>query len=241
MADRNLVPTLTLLLTATIDPRDCFFVSRRDPLVRLADYKAAFTKWIHDPYISNIVLCENSGYDLDELKRIADRDNWRGKDVTILSHVMPSPKNRGKGYGDLGIIQAVISRMNFRAGDRILRVTGRYFVTNIASVLNDIAQNGGSDIITSKPRHQNTWIDSECYCGTRAFMEEYFCKRQHEIDDSRRIYIEHVLASSIREACADGLKHSVFTTSPLISGVSGTHNVSWETLNGRDHGFGRHQ
>lgn len=231
--------SLSLLLTATIDPRNCFYVKRSDPRVRLDDYKSALRRWLGDTRIEKIIFCENSGFDLSELDTIATTENRHGKAIALLSYTAEEQGHRGKGYGEMGIIKFALSNSTLADRDMILKVTGRYYITNISNILSSISKEEDADVITSKPRHNETWVDSECYCATKYFMGNYFCRRQEEIDGSQRVYIEHVLAASIVEARLAGLMHAVFENAPQIDGVSGTVNLPWQLLCNGDRGFAR--
>lgn len=231
--------TLSLLLTATIDPRNCVLVKRRDPLLRLEDYKRALRLWLAEPTVKRIIYCENSGFDLSELRRIAEHENYRGKEITILSQETPGQGERGKGYGDIGIIGFVLSACGLREQDLLIRVTGRYYIANMSNVVATIEERNDADIFTCTPRHNGTWIDSECYCGTRNFLEGYFCGKQEEIDDSQGVYIEHVLAKSVRDACVNGFTHVIFSDPPETVGLSGTYDLPLHLLHVSGRGFAR--
>jgi hypothetical protein len=76
---------ITVLLTATINPRDCSFVKRSDPAVRLLDYLDSLKKWIADPDFDDIIFCENSGHSLEEVRDGVDSVNKFGKHSASLA------------------------------------------------------------------------------------------------------------------------------------------------------------
>src|ERR1051325_10781717 len=90
----------TVLLTATIDPGSTLYVRRRDPAVRRADYKTALRRWMDEPEVGEIIICENSGADLSDLAAMA-RSHPRNLPITFLSYRAPeSDGQRGKGYAE---------------------------------------------------------------------------------------------------------------------------------------------
>ena len=64
---------LTLILTATIDPRGMHFLKRNNVNDRLNDYKKSFSFWCNRKDLKNIIFIENSGYDLDYFKNYAEK------------------------------------------------------------------------------------------------------------------------------------------------------------------------
>jgi len=81
------LPKYLLVMTATIIPAVDAGVKRADPRLRLEDYKQALRYWLcyEHPAAERILLLENSGADLGELRAIAEDENPRGKPVEFLS------------------------------------------------------------------------------------------------------------------------------------------------------------
>ena len=81
----------TLLITACISPNAADFKFNKqfriDPQVRMEDYIRCFKYWLHyqEPLIVNIVFVENSGYDLDPLKIIAQDHNRYNRKIEFIS------------------------------------------------------------------------------------------------------------------------------------------------------------
>src|ERR1700728_4522341 len=93
-------PRYLLVMTATIVPAANAGVKRADPRLRLEDYKRALRYWLNYEHAAadRILLLENSGADLSELRAIAENENPRRKPAEILS----VPGNRipdGRNYG----------------------------------------------------------------------------------------------------------------------------------------------
>jgi len=215
--------SIHLLLTATVDPRNCIAVRRRNPKARLNDYKNSLRRWLRVPTIQHITFCENSGFTLEELRGLAADDNPFGKSVRFISYRTDGEGCRGKGYGEMGIIHRSLTHGHFIESDLILKVSGRYFIRNAEALLDDIMKFHTYDIVSSVPRHN--WVNSECFCASPRFLREFLCPLQDEIDDSRGASFEHLFARAIRDARQAGLTHATFHEFPNLIGISGTYNV----------------
>ena len=88
-----------LILTCTINPINMPDLVRYDPQVRLNDYKKSFKFWALNPYVSKIVMIENSNFDLSYFKNISK--DLTSKEIEILSSNSNNTfeKKLGKGYG----------------------------------------------------------------------------------------------------------------------------------------------
>jgi len=216
---------LILLLTATIDPRDCTKVARRDPALRLLDYMESLRRWLLEPAINEIILCENSGSSLKDLIGIVRLHNRLGKNVQFISYNTTGDGHRGKGYGEAGIIQHTISACALSESRKILKVSGRYHITNVASLVDNISS-AAADVV-SCPFIVPGWIPSECFCVSVAFLNRYLCAKRGLMNDSNRNPFEQVFADAVKEAVDDGLKHSIFGEHPQIEGISGGSGIPW--------------
>jgi len=213
---------INLLLTATVHVRSTAMTARTDPGQRLADYAAALGFWLRVGGIDRIVFCENSGADLAPLQRIAAqlaparRVEWVGFTGAALDPA------RGKGLGEAQIIEhALAESESLRGEGYVLKATGRYTVPNIAQVLPRPSASLGPDVICNL--HENlARADSRLFFSTPPFLARYLLPRCAEIDDSRSIFFEHVLARAVLRAVSDGLRWEMPRHRPDIRGVSGT-------------------
>ncbi|HJY77456.1 MAG TPA: hypothetical protein VKE95_12530 [Burkholderiales bacterium] len=216
------MPEIHLLLTATIHVRSTALTARVDPQQRLADYAAALAFWLRVGGIERIVFCENSGADLAPLQRAAarlapDRQvEWLGFTGAALDPA------RGKGLGEAQIIEHALAKSKALSGDGyVLKATGRYTVPNIAHVLPRTSAVSGPDVICNL--HENlARADSRLFFATPAFLARYLLPRCAEIDDSRSVFLEHVLARAVLRAVSEGLRWELPRQRPDIRGVSGT-------------------
>lgn len=115
-----------LLLTSTVSPKDNPFVGTMEQ--RRIEYIRAI-KWYlkNTPY--KIVIVDNSNYDFSLDIRDTRLDTFR----------FDAPfQNKGKGYGELGIIDYGLSHSkSLKFASQIIKITGRHIVTNIMELLDE--------------------------------------------------------------------------------------------------------
>ena len=132
-------PRYLLVMTATIVPAVNSGVRRGDPAVRLDDYKQALRYWLACPHRSaeRILLLENSGADLSELRAIAANDNPGGKQVEILS--IPGnqiPYGTNYGYTEMQMLDEGLALSQLRrTTTHMIKVTGRLIFPTLGRAL----------------------------------------------------------------------------------------------------------
>jgi hypothetical protein len=128
-----------LVMTATIIPAANAAVKRADPRLRLEDYKQALRYWLAYPHpaADRILLLENSGVDLTELRTIARDENPRGRTVEILS--MPGnqiPEGTNYGYTEMEMLDEGLAVSKLRAETtHMIKVTGRLIFPSLGRAL----------------------------------------------------------------------------------------------------------
>ncbi len=127
--DKLVRPLYLLVMTATIEPAANAGVRRADPAERLEDYKAALRYWLGYEHrvAERILVLENSGADLSQLRAIAEGENRLGKAVEILS--VPGnviPEGRNYGYTEMELLDEGLLRSRLRKETtHLIKVTGR--------------------------------------------------------------------------------------------------------------------
>jgi hypothetical protein len=122
-------PRYLLVMTATIVPAANAGVRRADPQLRLEDYKQALRFWLRYPHpaAESILLLENSGADLSELRAIAVSENPMGKEVEILS--VPGnriPEGTNYGYTEMEMLDEGLALSELRQKTtHMIKATGR--------------------------------------------------------------------------------------------------------------------
>jgi hypothetical protein len=137
-------PRYLLVMTATIVPAANAGVKRADPLLRLEDYKHALRYWLNYKHAAadRILLLENSGADLSELRAIATGENPRGKPVEILS--VPGnriPEGTNYGYTEMQMLDDGLALSQLRRETtHMVKATGRLTFPALGKALDRIAQ-----------------------------------------------------------------------------------------------------
>lgn len=135
-----------LVMTSCIDPGpNSHKLPRADPLLRLGDYQAALRFWLHlpEPRISSIVYVDNSGFSLDSLKEVAERENPFSRTVEfITSSDNHCPPNVHYGYPELGMIDHVLETSKLiRGATHFIKATGRLTFPRVSALLDRIPEN----------------------------------------------------------------------------------------------------
>ncbi len=232
----HLTRSLTLLLTATIQPGKTTFVARNDPLVRMEDYRAALRSWLSVGVVKRIVFCENSGYDLAQL--VDDSKLFPECVVEFISlYGNECGETRGKGFAEIALIDHALRTSRFlMASEVIVKCTGRLSVRNAAKLVSRLTADSYDVMCTL--RRCLTFADSRLFAATPTFLEKHLLPQQIRIDDARGVYFEHALARAVSQSLVDDMKWRPFPIFPVIDGVSGTYgnsmNHSWIGALARD-------
>ncbi len=220
-----------LLLTATIDPKGCYYLKRRSVSKRLVDYEAALSRWIESGAVSKIIWCENSGYCLDSIHDIVNATSrQRRQRIRVQSFEGNTyPRRLGKGFGEMGIISHAMSTNPARDPHQlIIKVTGRYYVSNLPAILAAVEAGEHADIVCNLNDADQT-ADSRCFLARREFITAHLLPRHSLINDSKGVYFEHVLAAAVLSSVKHGLRWRPFPAEPRIEGISGTLNLPYAT------------
>ncbi|MBA7510287.1 hypothetical protein ES705_02263 [subsurface metagenome] len=220
----NLHPQkICILLTATINPKNVIFVKRNDPIIRENDYIDSLKKWIEKTSYS-IVFCENSGYNIDQIIRIAEM--YKLREIEILQfNGQNFPAEFGKGYGELLIIKYALQHSNLiKDSDYIIKISGRYFIKNIGKIARGLSYN--KDIyIMADLRRNLTWADCRVFAFKPSFFFDYLSKFQGLVNDSNGFYLEHAVVRAVLRAISDGHKWLPLPSKPIVVGYSGTSDT----------------
>jgi hypothetical protein len=212
-----------ILLTCTIDPKGVLFMQRDNVKERYMDYLHALEKWREVGY--NIIFCENSGYDLTELKKKFAKDN-----IEFLSFDgQDFDRALGKGYGEQLTIDFAMKNSKYLSENSYLvKVNGRYFVPNIKEVINPLNYDSDGSNVRSALRLYQGFANSQFFVFNSEFYNNHFVKFSKNINDSKGHYFEHALADSILSALIESKKSwRHLNNVPIIEGISGTSGIPY--------------
>jgi len=138
---------LVLLITATIDVENYSELLRSNsPELRISEYSKALDFWLSMdmPPFDGIVFCENSGYDLSELKQrfIKSEDNRPSIPIEWLSfNGNERPKGMHYGYSELGIIDYALKNSTLlKSSEGFFKVTGRLIFPKFKKIASALPQ-----------------------------------------------------------------------------------------------------
>jgi hypothetical protein len=212
--------SFVLLLTATIDPGATPMVARSDPRTRLKDYEQALSAWLECGAVRQIVLYENSGYDIGSLREIARR--FPRHEVEFHSFEgNREAAARGKGYAELvGIARTLAESKLIKDDQLIVKCTGRLIVRNAVRLLTAIERER-FDVMCTLHSYLS-YAESRLFVATPAFISDYLLGQQEVIDDLHDVVFENALAYATARALADRKSWRPFPLLPVMEGVSGT-------------------
>lgn len=207
----------TILLTATIQPKGMINVAIINPEERLAQYKEAIEFYINQTNF-NIVFCDNSNILLD-IKSLNIINKTRKKDIEILTFDGNSIKSKGKGYGEMEIINYALKNSNIikniDENKRIIVATGRVIIKNAVNFCNVYQKD---EIYFYK--HLGKMI-SVFNIAPLFFWKEFYKSKNKEISDNNaKLYFENKLeefALTNYEKILNYVKYE-----PIIVGKTGT-------------------
>ncbi len=216
-----------ILLTSCISPGTMPDVVRRDIHHRLQDYAEVIQNLSRSVRNGQIVYCDNSGYDLEQLSRIPETigstSAWE-----FISLDGNKQNDLGKGYGEMEIIRHALSHSSLITPDRrVLKVTGRLSLRNSCSILTNIEKDATSAEIFCDLRGNLRWADSRVFASSVRFLREYLLPLGSTLNDSLGISFEHVLARAAHAAMSDGLAWAMLPETPDLVGVSGTSGTRY--------------
>jgi hypothetical protein len=133
------MPRNVLLMTATIAPLPGIpALARTDPKLRLQDYQEAlaFYTRLLDSCFDAIVFAENSNSDVSLLVDAVAQSPHFNKIEFISFYGLDYPPSYGRGYGEFRLVDHAIENSKLLSSqDVIWKVTGRYIIENIGSVV----------------------------------------------------------------------------------------------------------
>jgi len=181
------------------------------------DTKESLRKWL-DFTDLNIVLADNSGYDMSFLSDIQNEFSDR---LEILSwQDNDYDRNLGKGYGELEIMKYFIKNSKKIIGQtHFIKVTGRYFIKNINSILSDLDIEE-FDLAIHHNIEKNI-THTIFFSMSIDLFKEKIGKEPNPVNDSSGFYFEHYF---------NGILHNYTKTKKIIDhleidGISGTFNI----------------
>jgi hypothetical protein len=213
-----------VFITATFDSGKTPQVKRSDPEERKQDYLTAFRTWMSLNCNADIIFCENSNADLSSFHEVVAE---HGGDATIrlISFAgNAGAQHKGKGYGEIEMLRYAFDMMPELKDYRyIVKVSGRYRVTNGVKVIEQIRQMS-ADLICDI--HANlTYGDTRTVAFKPHIALAHLIPYQDELDETRGIIIEHLMARCLHRTLLAGGSWAPLPCTPICDGISGSWNT----------------
>jgi len=206
-----------LILTCTISPGDMPNVVRNDIKIRFNDYKKSFNFWLTSKNVNKIILIENSGYDLDFFRERAEE--FPNKKIEIISSNLNNTfdKKLGKGYGEFLCLNEIFENsIIVKNTNYFLKVTGRYCVNNLETILKDLILNN-TDIYINLSNNLK-YSDASIFGGSKKFFLKYLLPEIKKSRDSVNNIFENQAANATLKAVSDGL---ILSKTPVYADLKG--------------------
>lgn len=167
-----------IVMTACIDPSSGpARVARSDPKVRLVDYLSALRFWfkLGEPRLRHLLFIDNSGYPLDEVQRVVDREKPAEMKVELVSmNTNNYPPHVHYGYSELKMLDTGLERSALAKATRYwMKVTGRLTFPLVGRLLDRLPRNYHFAVdlrngipVFSPPQH---WVHTRLAIFSKAF------------------------------------------------------------------------
>lgn len=216
------IPALNLvLLTATVTPNVDGWLVVREPGIRLRQYQRSIAAWFRRLALTDFSLAvvETSRAPQEELLKELSRDE---RSLVRVMHYDPTVDQvrRGKGAIEMGAIRYALTALTGLSDEStIYKCTGRLAMRNVGRNIECLAL--GS--VRLRMTIDRSWADTRLFGATAKTWEELFFDSANQIDDSRSLEYERVVAARVASALAlNEIKLDRFPARPIFEGVSGT-------------------
>lgn len=203
-------------MTGTVRPGQVPDLKRKEFKVRENDYVQSIHQWTKLGI--KIVFCENSNTLSDRIVNVLQNSLIKYEYLsfpTACSHL-------GKGHGEAEIFKYAFKNSVILAeSDYIIKVTGRYFVKNSLDIINKFIEADNLSICANVSSHLQK-ADSRFFLFRSEFYNNSLYFFFEKLDESNRIFFEHILAKSILNFVSNGSNWAPLFYYPIYKGVYGT-------------------
>ena len=219
-------------ITSTIAPKaNTFALKVVDPTERLQQYLSSFRFYVTQlaGVFDKIVYVDNSGYALDDFAAIAEQEGVSNK-VEFISYSSDiNPEGHSRFFLELNLIDHFFSNsltLKENPEHMIWKITGRYMIKNIASIVSPAKKKTNADLILNHRNHPYKVVDfyliginSHAYQTLFANnIDNYQGKKDGEI-----ILREHI--ESLAPSTLNVIKR--LPTVPFIVGIRGFDGATY--------------
>jgi len=203
-----------IVLTATVIPQTTG-TALMEPETRLAEYAKAVQFYVRQ---APVIFLENSSYSLEG--HAAFREAAR---LQVKRFPPSASPERGKGYQEFEMLDNWLAA-EARPPVRWLKITGRYQILNIQSLLHECRQDLNSGLIVDRmPRAgmARTYV----FCTSTEFYRTRLRGLYRQCDDRCGAWIERMLFRQLQGRPAAEVH--LFKTQPRIHALAGTSGAAF--------------
>jgi hypothetical protein len=221
-------PTHILLMTATITPKDSPNLVRTDPVARLKDYERALDFYLNfiDRPLHSVIFVENSDSDVTSLRNMVEARNLTKRVEFLCNYGLHRYSEQGRGYGELKLLDYAMTQSttirNSTQGAIIWKITGRYVVKNLPSVIARAPKR--FDAYVDMKNRPLRWMDMRLMAWTAVGYDRIF---RGVADDLGATVHETLLREYMPKRAGDALLTQRFRHEPKIDGIRGWDNRNY--------------
>jgi hypothetical protein len=213
-------PEIPIVLTATIIPHQAA-AAAANPETRLAEYLKTLAFYRQ---FAPVILLENSGYPLERHLEFAPTPRLR------VRRFPPSANpERGKGYQEFEMLDAWLAAEP-DPPSRWLKITGRYQILNIQSLLEECRPDDRAGLIVDQAPRAGM-ARTYAFCAGTDFYRKRLLGLYRQCDDRTGAWIERMLFRELKNCPAKEVR--LFATQPRIRAVAGSSGAAFPTGRGQ--------
>ena len=210
-----------LFLTGCINPNNITHTLLLDSDIRYKQYVEAIFFYLKETDLP-ILFVENSGVDISKEFNF---NNNRIEILTFYGNVFE--RHLGKGFGEMEIIEYALKRSKkIKHSDFIFKITGRYKILNINSLINQYYQLKPQIQVLVDLRKSLSFSDSRFWGAEKDFFKRLI-EYKDLVNDSRGFFFEHALSKLVLQQIIEGRNYSFIKNLPRYSGIYATNNTNY--------------
>lgn len=217
-----------ILLTGCVNPGNMSYTSLKNTAIRLEQYKDAIRFYLSRTEVK-VVFTENTNFPISYFNEFNDNKNFEYLTFNGNSY----DTSLGKGYGEMNIIEYSLNHSKFITPSSILiKITGRLVIPDISIFLDDFSKNHHFKVIMCESNITTSIAESRIFIGPYLFYKEILIPLKEELNDSKGIIFEKVLAKAILLFVKKYKgEHVFFKKAVKIIGISGTSGEPYRNKN----------
>jgi hypothetical protein len=227
------MPRNILLMTATVTPLPGIpLLARTDPKLRLQDYQAALAFYVRllGNCFDAIIFAENSNSDVSPLAAAITANSHVAKVEFVSFYGLDYPPAYGRGYGEFRLVDYAIENSKLLSADDIIwKVTGRYIVENIMSLVQ--SRPAAADLYCNMRNYPyrlcDLYLMAWTWRGYEAAIKGIYPKLRNDVIPNRLTIEEFSFRNLIDPLFGTINVVPRFKVAPLVHGVRGWNNTPY--------------